>query len=134
MDTMLYRVNAYSLKLYLSITGLTIVLMVFPFLTDLSQCDYVCFPCTSLLTWIIEGHGAWIIGSIKTLLYLCFGMIMIHDAHGKTSVSMILLPPVLEWMLNGFTGRMINIDEILIIECGMIVMWGKEHFHKVVKP
>ena len=134
MDTMLYRVNIDALKLYLSITGLTIIMIVFPFLRDLSQCDYVGFPFTSLLSWITQGDSALIEGLIKTIMYLGSGMSVIHYAHGKNKSLLVILPVVLELLLYYMDARMINIDEIVIIESGMIGMIGYHQVHKVVKP
>ena len=117
----LYHVSIPALKMYLVYTGLTIVMIVFPFLSDITDSIYCFFPLTSLLTWIVSGDQALIQGLIKVGLYFFMGMIMMHNSHGLTMVLSMVFPVLVEVLLYGFTDRMINIDECLVVTSAMMV-------------
>ena len=46
---------------------------------------------------------------------------MMHNSHGLTMVLSMVFPVLVEVLLYGFTNRMINIDECLVVTSAMMV-------------
>lgn len=121
MELNLYHVRIPALTHYLCMSGMIILMISFPFLNDLTNSIYCFFPFTSLLTWIVSGQHALIQGLIKVCLYFGIGWILMAHSHGLTMVLMMVYPLMVELLLYGFTSRMINIDELLVISSAMMI-------------